>query len=357
MKTIILFSPVFLKEKFQSGITIRLDGVSEWFINNGLRVIKTDKINKDLIAKGNIFYIMVSTRTNSISDRVVETIPYNKRLIVDLYTPIFLEKELSLNKFNIQDQFIRFKKRQIVKKIIKRGNHFLVANSRQKGYWQTTGKGLGVNLKSSILSIFPTDAPKTFTIKHKTSSVILWFGGIYPWMNPTPLIDAFSKVAPKYPDWKLLILGGFHPKTGYKKIYKEIIKSVRKNIPANQLEIVPWQSLYNLEKHLKDVSFAVHLTKKNQEDYYAHRVRLLTLLNAGIPVITNGKDVISDWIVKLKAGFRLDSNQKSLEKNMKLLINSPENLELFSKNAAQISGIYLKKETSTSRLFQFVNEN
>ena len=99
-------------------------------------------------------------------------------------------------------------------------------------------------------------------------------------------------------------MGGFHPDTGYKDIYRKVESLSKEKISSYQLEFIPWQPENNLGKYFKDAAFAVHLAKSTPEDYYAHRVRLLTLLSAGTPVLTSGKDVISDLAARLGAALR-----------------------------------------------------
>ena len=184
--------------------------------------------------------------------------------------------------------------------------------------------------------------------------VILWFGGIYPWMDPEPLIEAFGRICRKYPKWKLRILGGFQPGTGYEDRYERLVVKAKSIVPGLQLQVIEWQKNEDLKKYFKDVSFAVHLSKSTPEDLYAHRVRLLTLLNSGIPVLTSGKDVISDLIVENGAGKRVENNYEEIEQAVLGMIKLPENIKNISVNAQKIEPLYIKQEMDIVGLEKFL---
>ena len=295
-------------------------------------------------------YLLVSTKSDSVYSKKLAELKTNQKLIVDLYTPIFLEKELTLSKWKPQDWLTRFRNKEMVRKFLRRGNHFLVANHRQRAYWLETSKSLGVPVKINDISVLPTGTgyePRAKSQEPRAGQpkVVLWFGGIYPWMDPELLVDAFSRLAPKFPDWRLRFLGGFHPDTGYRKLYQRVESLARSKISSKQLEFIPWQPENNLGKYFKDAAFAVHLAKSTPEDYYAHRVRLLTLLSAGTPVLTSGKDVISDLAARLGAALRTKLDRESVEKDLIFLMNSPEQLNKMNKLCPRVEQEFIKQET------------
>ncbi|MDO8464215.1 MAG: glycosyltransferase, partial [Gallionella sp.] len=231
--------------------------------------------------------------------------------------------------------------KEMVRKFLCRGNHFLVANRRQREYWVKTSKQLGVSVDSQRISVLPTGSGQIqnseFRIQNSARrNIVLWFGGIYPWMDPLPLVEAFGNIAKKFPNWKLRFLGGFHPDTGYKNLYQNVVSLARSKIYPKQLEFIPWQTESNLIRYLSDVAFSVHLSKQTPEDYYAHRVRLLTLLSAGIPVLTAGQDTISDLAVRLGAASKTKLDIWSIEKCLNYLINYREQLNKMNKYCLKV---------------------
>ena len=195
-------------EQIQSGISIREEQVRHWLDSKKFR--------------GE--YLLISTKPELVYFKKLQELSPETKLMVDLYTPIFLEKELTLSKWKPQDWLTRWRNKEMARKFLLRGNHFLVANRRQREYWIDKSWQLGVPLEKKDISVLPTGA--SLTINHQpliicSRNVVLWFGGIYPWIDPQPLINVFSLLAPKFPKWRLRFLGGFHPDTGYIKQYKK----------------------------------------------------------------------------------------------------------------------------------------
>lgn len=352
MKKILLVSPIAFSQE-RSGISIRLEQLCLKYKGLGLRTKLIDNIRD--VKREDFIYIMISTKKESISFKVATDFQSKASLIVDLYTPIFLEKEAYLTKWKPQDWYIRAKMKSVVKKIIRAGDFFIVANTRQKEYWLKVAKALKAPIEQSKIFVLPTGAPKPPAIKRKTSNVILWFGGIYPWLDPTPLIESFSKIASGKQEWKLRILGGFHPNTGYEGRFKKIVSQAKNKIKPRQLQIIPWQNSKDMLIFLNDVNFAVHLPRETREDFCSHRVRLLTLLNSGVPIITTGNDIISNLLNTQKAGIKIARN--NLSKNLKLAIGNQPLVNSWSRNAHGVQGKFIKSQEEFSRFKSIFKTN
>jgi glycosyltransferase involved in cell wall biosynthesis len=344
VKQVVLFFPFESNKSLESGISARLNGVGSWFKKRGWRPSTVSQLSRVNLADVELVYTLVSTKPESTSAQLLELLPKKSQLVVDLYTPVLLEKELTLSKWKPHDLTRRLWNQHMVKKFLQRGSHFLVANRRQQRYWREVAMELGVLLRKKDISVLPTGAPKLSAISYQPSAarrnVMLWFGGIYPWMDPAPLINLFSLLAPKHPDRKLRFLGGFHPGTGYQGKYQKVVKDAKEKISEEQLEFVPWQPKNKLREYLEDVAAAVHLAKRTREDYLAHRVRLLTLLNSGIPILTNGRDVISELLIANGAGLKFPAE----------LFPSFRKLRQMSRRALRIERSFLKQELDVNSL-------
>lgn len=320
-------------KRMKSGISIREAQVRKW--------LKKRNFSGE--------YLLVSTKPDASWSQKLHKLPREIFLMVDLYTPVLLEKALTFRIWSPRDWVIRENQRNMVRRFLKRGNHFLVANRRQREYWIDESLSLGVPLHKTNISVFPTGS--ALTINHQPSTinnrkVVLWFGGIYPWMDPEPLIRAFGRVHKKFPNWTLRILGGFQPATGYEHRYRRIIRLARKTIDAQQLHIVEWKNETWMRRYLKDVVFAVHLVKHTPEDYYAHRVRLLTLLNFGIGVLTSGHDVISNLLIEMKAGEMVRKNVEDVAKNLSNVMTSDRVVRTWNEHAPNVQREFITREQS-----------
>lgn len=359
MKNIVLFSPTLIKRKTQSGINSRILDVEKWFIKQGGQTQILDKVTNQILKKADIFYIMISSKKESISYKLVDKIPKSKTLIIDLYTPLLLEKRASIETYNIFHWINYFYMKRTIKTILYRGNHFLIVNNRQRKYWLKTSQELGVKIETSDISVIPSVAPaisrRSLTAENR--KVILWFGGIYPWLDPKPLIHAFAKIAKRHPEWKLRFLGAFQPDTGYQNSYLSLMRIAENTIPAGQLEIVPWVHLNSLPQYLNDVSFAVHLPKNTEEDYYSHRVRILTLVKANVPVISSGNDAISDILVKVHAGDKVSIDILKLSTKLEHLINNKLLIQKWRKNTNKIEGKYVSTQLDANPLIRLLKND
>ena len=116
--------------KLQYGIPIRENQVRDWLSRKGY--------------SGK--YLLVSTKQELVYFKKLHELSAETKLMVDLYTPILLEKELTLSKWKPWDWMTRLRNKEMVRQFLRRGNHFLVANRRQRKYWIETSKQLGVQI-------------------------------------------------------------------------------------------------------------------------------------------------------------------------------------------------------------------
>lgn len=343
---ILFVSPVPLKQNKQSGINIRIHGVADFFKSHGYQVDLIDKFDPIRVSQYKYIYCLVSTKPDSITTKVVKGMEEKSKLILDLYTPIFLEKKLTFSPYKPTHWLNRRQQAKTVKTALEKATYFTTANKKQRSYWTAESKKLGAAIQPAKIAVIPTT--HDFHLKSsKKGKVILWFGGVYPWLDPNPLARAFSNIAGKHPDWKIRVLGGHYGATDYDKIYKNFVKKLM-SISKSQVEITPWQSPKALPKYLEDVSFAVHLPKNTPEDTYAHRVRLLTLTNSQIPILTSGTDVISQIILRSKAGVKVSRNADKLSEQILEIMKNPKQLSEMKRNTGRVEKIYLKRESLNS---------
>ena len=70
-----------------------------------------------------------------------------------------------------------------------------------------------------------------------------------------------------------------------------------------------------------------------------------TVFSAGIPVLTSGRDIISELAVRLGAAARTELDRDNVEKDLISLINSVKQLDKMRKIGLKIEQTFLKQET------------
>ena len=311
----------FPNQKPTGGTKIRLEGLKKYFQSQfSISLINSKNQFKQIKPKDKVL-ILLSSKKNSLSYHW----SLNKKCftLIDLYNPLPLEKKAAIPK-NLLYPIKLWQMSSVWRKILNIGDQFLVANPYQKEYWQKYSP-----------RVIPTGAPLIKLIKLSFKPLtLLWFGGLYPWYDLESIIKIFPQLIKKIPNLRLRLIGVQHPQTKYQSAVK--IKQLISQLNLNKnIDWISWQKENQLRQSLQNVSSAVHWVKHTPEDRYAHRVRLLTLTNAGIPVITNGSDFISQLIVKNKAGWFI----KDPNKITGLLI--PSKIRQASKQSSKIQPQYL----------------
>ena len=358
MKSILILQESFIKKDQPDGTTLRIEGIKDWFQHRGFKIAATSHVDTKLLKNFNLLYLIVSTKKISLAANILKYLTPKNKLIIDLYNPIFLEKALSRNKLS---NFLRsYREEGTVRKQLARGNHFLVANKNQLKFWFEKFKVLKIKNPPKQFSVLPTGIQtkkikKNTTVKFRNRNIIVWFGGMYPWMNPSILIRGFSNIVRKYPNLKLRIIGGYNPKSQYLKIFTKNLKLAEKLIAPRNLEISKWQKDGKMGRIFEDVLVAVHIPLVTSEDVYSHRIRLLTLVNNAVPVITTGKDIISKTITSCKAGYKAKAQVHEIERAI-IKMTKPEIFQKMSKSALKVQEKFIQDNLNIKNLLSFLND-
>lgn len=286
------------------------------------------------------------------------------KIIIDLYNPLLIEKS-TYNSDQVRLQEIK----EAILKIISSGDFFICANNRQfnlyLGMLISLGKIINFSPKDIPLCIIPTILPLRNLSAHaliRKKFDFLFFGGFYPWFDEKKAIMFTKQAIAKGAN--ITFLGIKNPFT--KGIFnKEPDDISREFANSSRVHIKEWMDYKELQAEIPKYRLAVNFVKSTMEDFFANRTRLLSLLQAGIPVITSGRDEISEEIIKTGAGFyegnminnmaeilkkvgKIKKNCKSLYRKLSL-INSDEKqkIELFMSSAKNSNS----KDHSHAKIF------
>ncbi len=332
-------------------------------IKSGVSNLNFIKNNYDVVIIG------LASNNNSVYYKYSKK-NFNILTIVDLYYSIIFEKLITIEN-TIEGINIFKNKLKVVLQILKKGNHFICATPKQRIYLLGVLSALGQinpsNILKSHIFIIPTliDVNNNKykiknlrkTILNKNDKIILWLGGIYPWFDPLPLINAMPMIIKNIPNTKLIMLGAKHPTTQYDDYYNEaVIKAKKTGLYKKSIIFINWVNETQSLEYTSQVDLNIILSKKSLEDEFAFRTRILTPVMLGIPTITNGQDYISQLIIKNGAGFVTNGKSKELAKQITDILNNEKLMQRMKKNTKYFKRDLLKISEIDS-LNKLVREN
>lgn len=298
-----------------------------------------------------VIYILQSSKLESIGYRfALRKLPVFT--VVDCYTPLMFEK-LTYADLSDNPQLRIIEAETVTREILKQGDLFLCASRPQSDYLLGVLTRLGVSWNPAIVCLRTMEEMKQARLG-KLQSRIVWFGGVYPWMDIEPVFIAMKSVISAFPKVELMVIGAqFKSKLGFENKWE----SIRKEIPTyleGKIKIINWVPFTEISKSLQGCSLAVSWAKHTFEDRLAYRSRIVSVLKRGIPVITNGKDELSELIDLFGAGIKIDQPDL-LGKEISELLKSPERLRKMSIRAGLLIEYLEKQNTSEEvRLLDFI---
>jgi hypothetical protein len=239
--------------------------------------------------------------------------------IVDLYNPLIFEK---LNQVKTNTRFLEMI--ESIKTIIESGDFFLCATETQKRYYlgvlSLAGKVRRNNFDELPLVVIPTNLGNSFNNETKEKKDLVFFGGLYPWFNINKIIDFTKRAVSK--KYQVAFLGLQNPQV--KGWYLEPVKKIMDTFSENKyIDFGNWTDYKTILKKLSMYKIAINIVPDGIEDELAYRTRLLTLLQCGVPFVTNGKDELSRVAIQAGVGFEYD---KFWEKKNAALLAKKNNL-------------------------------
>ncbi len=140
--------------------------------------------------------------------------------------------------------------------------------------------------------------------------VIVWGGGLWPWLDPLTAVQAINQLHATHPHLKLIFPGTIHPNPQVQKMpvhnsqiytYAEEQGLLNKAIFFG--EWVPYSDWANV---LLDSDIALSLHHETAETQFAYRSRILEYIWAGVPIIATRGDTTSSLIKNYDLGEIVD---------------------------------------------------
>lgn len=232
------------------------------------------------------------------------------KTIIDLYNPLILEKSTYVNTIRKRET------EESIKAIIFSGDFFLCANQKQKDYYlgalSVLGKTSDSAFGTELVAVIPTHFPVCCLIENfKKTKDFVFFGGVYPWFNKKE-IGKFTQRIIKA-GYNVTFFGNKNPavKGDFFKVTSRLSQTFSKKTPGVFYQ--EWMPFERISLKLQNYKIAFNFVNDNLEDFFAYRTRFLSLLQSGVPIITNGKDEISMAMIKYGAGDKYDERKKISE--------------------------------------------
>lgn len=255
-------------------------------------------------------------------------------IVIDNYDPVMAEwmEVVSGEPVGIQQSGWIHRMKQLTPSYL-RGDFYLCASERQRawllGMLEANGRINPLNAENDraftkFVAVVPNGIPtprtetgdaswrSEFPGIHAEDKLVVWAGGLWPWLDAEVVVRAMLLVHAAQPDIKLIFPGTHHPNPALRGVHGAAEKIIalagelglrdRAIFFKNWTDYAAWPGL------LSECSLALTFPlRENHETYLAFRTRLLDCIAAGLPLITSGNDVTADLVRDLKIGEVLDA--------------------------------------------------
>ena len=253
-------------------------------------------------------------------------------MIFDLLCPFFFEG-LESEK-NDQKAFNASLKdnRALIEKLAKRGDFFICANEEQRDFWLANLYQCGrIDHKTynadpslkNLIDIVPFGLEPASPVHSKkalkgtvpgikeTDKVIIWFGGLWDWLDPLSVIEAVKNISRKRNDIKLVFVGGKHPNPSTKPhemLKKTIDAAAASGLNNKTIFFIDWVAYNERANYLLESDIGIITHNDNLETRFSWRTRVLDYFWTDLPTILTKGDPMSRVIEKNGLGKTVNYN-------------------------------------------------
>jgi glycosyltransferase involved in cell wall biosynthesis len=241
-------------------------------------------------------------------------------LIIDLYDPFLFENLHYYLKepVGIQEDLNR-QSVDVLNRAISAGDFFLCGSERQRDLWMGFLAANGrispsalqkdPSLRSLIdvvgigfLDREPQGHPflrglhPAFSVESK---IVLWGGGMWDWLDPLTLVQAWPEVLAQIPEARLVFLGRRHPNP---LVPRHAVAAQTEELAERLGEkdrsifFYDWLAYADREALLCEADVGVTLHPLHVETRYSIRTRVMDYFWARLPVLITEGDVTSGWV-------------------------------------------------------------
>ncbi len=257
------------------------------------------------------------------------------------------------------------------------GDFFFCASERQRDWWlgqlAANGRINADNHREDptlrrLIDLVPTGLPSEppqptrQVVKgvwpgiRADDQIVLWGGGLWPWLDPLTAVRAIALVAEQRPKARLLFPGTRHPAPAIAKLPN--LAQAAGDL-ARQMGLLDktvffgdWVAYEDWANVLLESDVALTLHPPNTlEAHLAYRTRVLDYLWAGLPTVASAGDVLADFIAERQLGVVVEpENPAAVAQAVVRLLDAPKSA---SQAAFQAARQALAWETVAQPLLAF----
>lgn len=253
-------------------------------------------------------------------------------LVIDGYDPLMAEWLALHARYDDEAQSTHWRQRMLnLNHQYVMGDFFICASERQRDWWlgllEAHGRinpatfAMDPSLRK-LVDVVPYGLPEGTPQKTRAvlknvwpgvtpaDKVLLWGGGLWPWLDPITAIRALCQIWEKRQDVKLVFPGTKHPnpmleniptQNGNAYATAEALGLLNKAVFFG--DWVPYADWVNV---LLESDIALTLHYDTMETRLAFRSRVLEYIWAGLPIVAARGDATSELIEKYKLGIVVD---------------------------------------------------
>jgi glycosyltransferase involved in cell wall biosynthesis len=206
------------------------------------------------------------------------------------------------------------------------GDLFLCASERQRYYWLglLTAAGRinpltydGDPTLERLIAIVPFGLPDRLIDREPRpiadlapdDRLLLWWGGIWNWLDPITLLRALKDVVKAHPEVRLFFMGARHPNPAVAPMRRtaDAIELARNlGLLDRNAFFKPWSGYEEREAYLARASVGLSLHLPHLETMFAFRTRVLDYLWAGLPMLVTRGDSMADLVEREGLGVTVE---------------------------------------------------
>ncbi|MFW6116247.1 MAG: glycosyltransferase family 4 protein [bacterium] len=257
-------------------------------------------------------------------DSILDHLSPSVYVVVDGYDP-FVAETLSLGRAGVADLQRTLTQAYLV------GDFFMCASERQRDWWlglleangrvnsYTFGEDRSLRRLVDVVPFgLPDGPPRTSQRVVKTiwpgigadDKVILWGGGLWPWLDPLTAVRAVARVWQQRQDVRLIFPGTEHPNPSMKGIptHNDAARELarEKGLLNRAVFFGDWIPYADWPNVLLESDVALTLHYDALEARLAFRSRMLDYIWADLPVVATRGDATSDLVEKYNPGTLVD---------------------------------------------------